>query len=106
MTSPTPAIPSGLRIREILTQTITETVDGVPVLRVVPSLDAEGHEIEVYSIPIPQAVEAEGTDAVTAHVADVKSRLNLQAPEVVSASPAPVFETAPNPPTEDEGAES
>jgi hypothetical protein len=103
-TDTTPVAPSGLRIREILTQTITETVDGVAVPRVVPALDKNGQEIEVYSIPIPQHVEAEGADAVTAHLADVKSRLNLQAPEVVGI--APVVETAPNPPTEHEGAES
>jgi small-conductance mechanosensitive channel len=99
------AVPSGLRIREILTE--RKTIDGELVT--VPALDAQGKEIEIYSIEVPREIEIEGAEAIDAHVAQVRARLNLTAPEVISIAlpdPVPVIETAPNPPTDSEGVES
>jgi hypothetical protein len=67
--STTPS-PSGLRFRQIRTTTETFTDDlGATQTRVVPLLDEHGREIEVSSIDVPLDVEANGGEAVQAHVA-------------------------------------
>jgi hypothetical protein len=76
-------VPSGLRVREILVE--RKMIDGKLVIT--PALDEQGQEIEVYSIPVPQHIEAEGAEAIEAHVAELKTRLNLSAPELVPDTP-------------------
>jgi hypothetical protein len=87
--------PSGLRVREIATKVVQQEIDGVLVDVTVPLLDEDGREIELSSVVVPQRVEAEGGDAVDAHVLE-----QLTAPTI----PA-VPDSAENPPTLAEGAE-
>lgn len=54
----------GTRVRHI--QSETKIVDGKKV--VVPVLDKDGNEIEIYSIAVPPEVVHEGGDAIAAHV--------------------------------------
>lgn len=80
-----PALPSGLRVREI--QTTTVEIGGET--RIVPVL-VDGHEVELSSIEIPQDVESEGNEAIEMHVLEERARAAAQA-----AEPAPV--PAPDP---------
>jgi hypothetical protein len=57
--------------------------------------------LTVDGVAVPQTVEADGPDAVTRYVADQHALAALTAPR-----PVAVVETAPNPPTFDEGRES
>lgn len=88
--------PSGLRIREIATKVERQTIDGQEVDVVVPLLDADGREVELSSVVVPQRVEAEGSEAVEAHVLE-----HLTAPTAPDSAP----DSAENPPTLAEGAE-
>ena len=46
--------------------------DGQPVTKIVPELDAQGREIELWSVTVPQEVEAKGGPAIDAYVAKHK----------------------------------
>ena len=124
-----PAPASGLRIREI--QTRVERIRGKDVI--VPVLDADGKEIELFSLDIPQDVEAEGGAAVEACLVAARQgpttlaafyavRAEARAAEIaaqaladaalldeLAPNPAPaarVAEGSPTASTFDEGAES
>lgn len=58
------------------------TKDGQAVTQVVPELDADGREIELWSITVPQEIEAKGGKAVDAFVAAERAK-----------SAAPITET-------------
>lgn len=90
----------GLRIRHIQTKPLLDdkgkqvkTPDGRDATT--PVLDADGKEIELYSIEIPADVEAEGAAAIDAYVA-----AQLAPPDPDAGVPSPT-----NPPTPAEGAE-
>jgi hypothetical protein len=85
----------GLRVREIATTTVV--IDGVSTI--VPVLDAEGREIELSSVVVPQDIEAEGREAVVMHVAEHVALERAIADSAVAM-------TAPNPPSPAEGAET
>lgn len=69
-------LPSGMRVRHI--QATSTVVNGKTV--VTPVLDAEGHEIELYVVDVPLAIEAaEGTLAerralIDGFVADIQAK--------------------------------
>lgn len=90
--TPTP----GFRIREIEMEIVTE--DGETVRR--PRL-VDGKEVERYSIDVPLAVEAEGVEAIEAHVADVVQSRGLAVTAAPVVAPAPVADEAPITPAPD-----
>ena len=92
-TTPEPAAPSGFRVREIKTKTVTDEQG----TRIVPELDEHGKEIEIHSIDVPQHVESEGAESIDAHVLE-----QLTTPGLA----VDVVDVAENPPTVDEGGES
>lgn len=73
-----------LRVRHIETETVV--VDGKEITR--PKLDADGHEIEIYSIEIPPEIEAEGQAAIDTYI---EEQLTAPAPTppAVNGSAAP-----------------
>lgn len=73
-----------MRIRHI--QTETKTIAGKPV--VVPVLDDQGQEIELWSVEVPRAIAANGIpahidstskDALEAYIAEESARIRAQA---------------------------
>lgn len=67
-----------LTIRHIQT-----TTDAEGTIR--PTLDADGREIELWSVDVPRSVEAEGGEAIDAYVADHLAKPVATAPEELPA---------------------
>lgn len=71
-------LPSGMRVRQIQTQTVPDPKTGKAT--VVPVLDAQGNEIELYAVHVPQILEAcDGTVAerqviIDGFVADIQAK--------------------------------
>lgn len=74
-----------LRVRHIKTTSVP-TEDGS---KIVPARDEQGHEIELYSIDVPQEIEAEGGAAIDAFVAaELAQRARSTTAPVTAESPA------------------
>jgi hypothetical protein len=59
-------LPSGMRVRQIQTQ----LVNGKPA----PVLDAQGQEVELWAVDVPQMIEAAGGAVVDGFVTDIKAK--------------------------------
>lgn len=81
-----------IRVRYIETETVQ--IDGKDAIR--PKLDADGKEVEIYSIEIPAEIENEGGAAIDAYVA-----AQLASPAPPSVPAAPVVAVADHDPHEE-----
>jgi hypothetical protein len=73
----------GLRLREVA-GTRVENKDGSTTF--VPQLDEQGNEIELWSVDVPQEIEAKGGAAIDAYVAQQRAASTPPAPAEGSES--------------------
>lgn len=78
-----------LRVRDIK----TKVVDG----KIVPELDANGQEVELWTVDVPADVEAAGDAAVEAYVARTLRERAAQAVAADAQPPAAADATVANP---------